>query len=74
VTGEVIDLACYFDHGLCGPDQLASYAAKIVTISGTIVHKKGVNVIENAQLLSEEAQQQRSPDFTDLRPELGVAF
>ena len=121
VTGEVIDLACYFDHGLCGPDhaacarmciasglpvglkakdgttyvligkqlppspqpaamhecvnaQLASYAAKIVTISGTIVRKKGVNVIENAQLLSEEAQQQRSPDFTDLRTELGVAF
>ena len=24
VTGEVIDLACYFDHGLCGPDHAAS--------------------------------------------------
>ena len=103
VTGEVIDLACYFDDGESGPDhaecarmciasglpvglkakdgtiyvligkqappsaqpgtkheslnaQLAPYAAKIVTISGTIVRKKGANVIENAQLLSEEAQ------------------
>lgn len=106
VTGEVIDLACYFDDGGSGPDhaecarmciasglpvglktkdgtiyvligkqappsaqpgakheslnaQLAPYAAKIVTIGGTIVSKKGANVIENAQLLSEEAQ---SPD------------
>jgi hypothetical protein len=106
VTGEVIDLACYFDDGGSGPDhaecarmciasglpvglkakdgtiyvligkeappsaqpgakhealnaQLAPYAAKIVTISGTIVSKKGANVIENTQLLSEEAQ---SPD------------
>ena len=32
--------------------QLAPYAAKIVTINGTIVSKKGVNVIENAQLLA----------------------
>jgi len=106
VTGEVIDLACYFDDGGSGPDhgecarmciasglpvglkakdgtiyvligkqappsaqpdarheslnaQLAPYAAKIVTISGTIVSKKGANVIENTQLLNEEAQ---SPD------------
>jgi hypothetical protein len=109
VTGEVIDMACYFDDGSSGPDhaacarmciasglpvglkatdgkiyvligkqqppspqpaakheslnaQLAPYAAKIVTISGTIVSKRGVNVIENAQLLSEEALFQRSPD------------
>src|SRR5580704_4036025 len=109
VTGEVIDMACYFDDGASGPDhaacarmciasglpvglmakdgtiyvligkqeppspqpaakheslnaQLAPYAAKIVTISGTIVSKKGANVIENAQLLSEEALFQRSPD------------
>jgi hypothetical protein len=41
---------------------LAPYAAKIVTISGTIVSKRGVNVIENAQLLSEEALLQQSPD------------
>jgi len=48
--------------------QLASYAAKVVTISGKIVSKKGVNVIENAQLLSEEALWQQSPDrTTDLR-------
>ena len=109
VTGEVIDLACYFDDGGSGPDhaacarmciasglpvglkakdgtiyvligkqmppsaqpaakheslnaQLAPYAAKIVTISGTIVSKKGANVIENAQLLTEEALMQQSPD------------
>ena len=109
VTGEVIDMACYFDDGSSGPDhaacarmciasglpvglmakdgtiyvligkqeppspqpaakheslnaQLAPYAAKIVTISGTIVSKRGVNVIENAQLLSEEALLQQSPD------------
>jgi hypothetical protein len=42
--------------------QLAPYAAKIVTISGTIVSKRGVNVIENAQLLSQEALLQQSPD------------
>jgi len=109
VTGEVIDMACYFDDGASGPDhaacarmciasglpvglkakdgtiyvligkqelpspqpaakheslnaELAPYAAKIVTISGTIVSKRGVNVIENAQLLSEEALLQQSPD------------
>lgn len=111
VTGEVIDLACYFDDECrgSGPDhaacarmciasglpvglkakdgtiyviigkqaapsaqptakheslnsQLAPYAAKIVTISGTIVSKKGANIIENAQLLSEEALRQQSPD------------
>jgi hypothetical protein len=109
VTGEVIDMACYFDHGLCGPDhaacarkciasglpvglktkdgtiylligkqlppspqpapmhesvnaQLAPYAAKIVTISGTILTKRGVNVIEDAQLVGQEALWQQSPD------------
>ena len=115
VTGEVIDMACYFDDGASGPDhaacarmciasglpvglkakdgtiyvligkqeppitqpaakhetlnaQLASYAAKIVTISGTIVSKNGVNVIENAELRSEEALWQQSPDgMTDLK-------
>jgi hypothetical protein len=49
--------------------QLAPYAAKIVTVSGTIVSKKGVNVIENAQLLNEEALWQQGPDrVTDLKP------
>jgi hypothetical protein len=115
VTGEVIDMACYFDDGASGPDhaicarmciasglpvglkgkdgkiyvligkqvppssqpaakheslnaQLAPYAAKIVTVSGTIVRKKGVNVIENAQLVNEEALWQHSPDrVTDLK-------
>jgi hypothetical protein len=115
VTGEVIDMACYFDDGASGPGhaecarmciasglpvglkgkdgkiyvlignqlppstqpaakhetlnaQLAPYAAKIVTVSGTIVSKKGVNVIENAQLMSEEALGQESPDrVTDVK-------
>jgi hypothetical protein len=109
VTGEVIDMACYFDDGASGPGhaecarmciasglpvglkgkdgkiyvligkqvppssqpaakheslnaQLAPYAAKIVTVSGTIVSKKGVNVIENAQLVSERARWQETPD------------
>jgi hypothetical protein len=35
--------------------QLAPYAAKIVTVSGTIVTKKGMHVIENAQLVGEQA-------------------
>ena len=108
VTGEVIDLACYFDDGASGPDhaacarmciasglpvglktkngqvyvligvqmppsteptakheslnaQLAPYAAQIVTVSGTIVSKEGVNVIENAQLVSKQARWQESP-------------
>ena len=102
VTGEVIDMACYFDNGSSGPShaacarmciasglpvglkakdgtiyvligkqeppspqpapmheslnaELAPYAAKIVTVSGTVVRKKGMNVIENAKLLGEEA-------------------
>jgi hypothetical protein len=115
VTGEVIDVACYFDDGASGPShaecatmciasglpvglkakdgtiyvligkqvapgpqpaakheslnaQLAPYAAKIVTVSGTIVNKRGMNVIENAQLLSEEAIWRQSPDrVTDLK-------
>jgi len=115
VTGEVIDMACYFDNGASGPGHaecakmciasglpvglkakdgtiyvligkqvppspqpaakheslnahLASCAAKIVTISGTIVSKRGVNVIENAQVVGEEALLQRDPDrMTDLK-------
>src|SRR6516225_1955929 len=98
VTGEVIDIACYFDDGATGPAhaacaraciasglpvglktkegkiyvligkqqppqpqvapkhetlnaQLAPLAAKVVTVSGTIVTKEGQNVIENAQLV-----------------------
>jgi len=108
VTGEVIDMACYFDDGASGPDhaacarmciasglpvglkakdgeiyvligkqqppspqpaakheslnaQLAPYAAKIVTVSGTIVTQKGMHVIENAQLVGEQAFWQGSP-------------
>jgi hypothetical protein len=101
ITGEVIDLACYYDDGASGPEhaacarmciesglpvglktkngqvyvligdqvpmnrqlpqttakheslnkQLAQYAAKIVSIRGTLVSKEGVNVVENAQLI-----------------------
>jgi hypothetical protein len=118
VTGEVIDMACYFDNGASGPGhaecakmciasglpvglktqdgtiyvligeqlpssaqpaamheslnaQIARYAAKIVTVSGTVVSKKGMNVIENAQFLNEEAQWQQNPDqITDLKAHL----
>src|SRR6516164_351507 len=109
VTGEVIDVACYFDDGGSGPDhaacarmciasglpvglkakngkiyvligkneppsaepaakhetlnaELAPYAAKIVTVMGTIVSEGGVNVIENAQLVGQEAQRRETPD------------
>jgi hypothetical protein len=122
VTGEVIDMACYFDDGASGPShaecarmciasglpvglkgkdgtiyvligkqeppspqpaakheslnaQLAPYAAKIVTISGTIVRKKGATVIENAQLLSEEALREGSPDrVADLKAHFAHFF
>src|ERR1700722_4113427 len=48
--------------------QIAQYAAKIVTVSGTVVSKKVRNVIGNAQLLNEEAQWQQNPDrITDLK-------
>jgi hypothetical protein len=114
VTGEVIDLACYYADGASGPhhaacakmciasglpvglkakdgtiylligkqtppstepaakhvllnSQLAPYAAKIVTMSGTIVRRNGLNVLENAELRSEVALSQQSPDLmTDL--------
>jgi hypothetical protein len=115
VTGEVIDLACYYADGASGPDhaacarmciasglpvglkakdgtmyvllgkqappssqpaakheslnaQLAPYAAKIVTMSGIIVRKNGVNVIENAELHSEETLWNQNQDrITDLK-------
>ena len=98
VTGEVIDVACYFDDGASGPShaacarrciesglpvglkakdgkvylligeqmppgpqpgpkhesfnaQLAPYAATVVTVSGILVSKEGVNVIENTRLV-----------------------
>ena len=98
VTGEVIDVACYFDDGASGPShavcarrciesglpvglktkdgkvylligeqmppgpqpgpkhesfnaQLAPYAATVVTVSGFLVSKEGVNVIENTRLV-----------------------
>jgi hypothetical protein len=114
VTGEVLDLACYYADGASGPGhaacarmciasglpvglkandgtiylligkqtppspepaakhvslnaELAPYAAKIVTMSGTIVRRNGLNVLENAELRSEVALSQQSPDLmTDL--------
>jgi hypothetical protein len=40
-------------------------------VSGTVVSKKGMNVIENAQLLNEEAQWQQNPNLiTDLKAHL----
>jgi hypothetical protein len=111
VSGEVIDLACYFDSGACGPEhaacatmciasglpvglkakdgaiyvligkqippsskptakhetlnsELAPYAAKIVTVSGTIVSRNGLTVIENAELHHEQTQSRKYPDRT----------
>jgi hypothetical protein len=50
---------------------LAPYAAKTVTVSGTIVRKNGVNVIENAELRDEQALLQQSSDrMTDLKAHL----
>jgi hypothetical protein len=115
VTGEVIDIACYFADGSSGPEhaacaracissglpvglkakdgtvyvligrqeppspepaakheslnaQLAPLAAKIVTISGTIVRRDGVNVIEDAEVGTQEALGEQSPDrMADLK-------
>ena len=86
VKGEVLDMACYLDHGAQGAghagcaekcissglpvglktadgqvylligehkplnDQLASYAAKTVTIHGKLVERDGIKLIENAEL------------------------
>ena len=86
VKGEVLDMACYLDHGAQGTghagcaekcissglpvglktadgtvylligehkpmnDQLASYAAKTVTIRGKLVERDGIKLIENAEL------------------------
>jgi len=86
VTGEVVDLMCYLDHGAKGDkhagcattciskggpvglltsddqlylvvgqhkpmnDQLASLAAKTVTLKGKVVEKHGVKMIENAEI------------------------
>jgi hypothetical protein len=111
VTGEVIDIACYFENGSCGPKhadcaarciasglpvgikakdgkvylligklippgpspapqhetlnaQLAPYAAKIVTVSGWIVVKQGLSVIEDAEVRGKEALGRQDPDRT----------
>jgi hypothetical protein len=105
VTGEVIDIACYFDDGATGPAhaacaraciasglpvglktkngkiyvligklvppsaepgakheslnaQLAPLAAKIVTVTGTVVRKENMNVVENAELARGQARSQ----------------
>jgi hypothetical protein len=111
VTGEVIDIACYFEKGSCGPKhadcaatciasglpvgiktkdgtvylligkeipanassgpqhetlnaQLAPYAAKIVTVSGLVVVKQGLSVIEDAEVQGKVALGQQDPDRT----------
>jgi hypothetical protein len=111
VTGEVIDIACYFENGACGPKhadcaamciasglpvgikakdgkvylligkpmpqsaspgpqhetlnaQLAPYAAKIVTVSGWVVAKEGLTVIEDAQVQGKVALGRQDPDRT----------
>ncbi len=86
LTGEVVDLMCYLDHGAKGEkhagcaekciksggpvglltkddqlyivigehqpmnDTLASHAGKTVTLTGKVVERNGVKMIENAKL------------------------
>ena len=86
ITGEVIDMACYVDHGSTGDkhadcakkcitsglpvglkaddgktylligdhmpmnQELASYAAKKITVEGKVVSRDGINMIENASI------------------------
>ena len=86
VTGEVVDLMCYLDHGAKGDkhagcaekciksggpvglltkddqlylvigdhqpmnDQLAAHAGKTITLTGKVVERNGVKMIENAKL------------------------
>ena len=86
ITGEVVDLMCYLDHGakgekhagcaeMCigsgGPvglltkdnqiylvvgkhkpinDELASVAARTVTVKGKVVERDGMTMIENAEI------------------------
>lgn len=89
VTGEIVDLMCYLDHGAKGDkhkgcaekcissggpvglvsgddlylvigdhkpmnDQLASLAAKTVTLKGKVVEKHGMKMIENAEIEKEK--------------------
>ena len=87
VTGEVLDMACYLDHGAMGEKhadcakmcidsglpvglrdkdgkvyllvgehkplnkELAEYAAKTITVHGKFVHRDGINMIENAEIV-----------------------
>lgn len=114
VTGEVIDVACYFDDGARGPShaacarrciesglpvglkakdgkvyvligeqippgpqpgpkhesfnaQLAPYAAMIVTVSGVLVKKDGMNLVENARLVRTYSDASDGVDSGQLR-------
>ena len=88
VTGEVLDMACYTDHGAMGEkhagcaqkciasglpvgikeassgkvflvigahtpinDQLAPYGGKTVTLTGKVVSRDGINLLENAEIV-----------------------
>jgi type 1 fimbria pilin len=88
VTGEVVDLNCYLDHGAMGEkhagcaakciesglpvgiktaekvyllvgdhkplnDKLASLAAKTITVTGKVVERDGISMIENAQIVKQ---------------------
>jgi hypothetical protein len=86
VSGEVVDLMCYLDHGAKGAkhagccakcissggpvgiltsdnqlylvigshkpmnDELAAYSAKTITVSGKLVERNGVKMVENAEI------------------------
>ena len=85
-TGEVVDLACYIDHGASGEghsacakkciasglpvglktadgtyllvgahkpmnNELAALAAQTITVTGKVVEKDGIKMIENAEIV-----------------------
>jgi len=88
VTGEVLDMACYIDHGATGDKhadcaktciesglpvgikgkdgktylligehkpmnkELAAYAGKTITVSGKLATRDGINLIENAEIVT----------------------
>lgn len=87
VSGEVVDMVCYIDHGAIGPkhadcaqkciemglpvgikaedgktylligehkpinSELASLAAKTITVKGKLVSRDGFNMIENVEIV-----------------------
>ena len=89
VKGEVLDMACYLDHGASGEKhaqcaktciesglpvglksdsgkiylligahkpinkEIAQYAAKTISVKGKVVTRDGINLLENAEIVSQ---------------------